>query len=113
MRELLQINTGSDCRDGCMQDVHWAAGAFGYFPTYTLGAMTAAQLFHAAQKELPKLSEQLSMGQFEPINDFLRRKIWSVASLHEPETLLRNATGEALNPDYFEAHLRHRYLHHS
>lgn len=110
MRELLNISTGTDCKDGCMQDVHWAAGAFGYFPTYTLGAMIAAQLFAAAQKELPNLREQIARGQFEPINDFLRRKIWSSASLYEPEALLRHATGEALNPQYFEAHLRRRYL---
>ncbi|HET8936247.1 MAG TPA: carboxypeptidase M32 [Polyangiales bacterium] len=110
MRELLNVSTGTDCRDGCMQDVHWAAGAFGYFPTYTLGAMIAAQLFAAAQKELPNLREQLALGQFEAINDFLKRKIWSSASLYEPEALLRHATGEALNPQYFEAHLRRRYL---
>jgi carboxypeptidase Taq len=101
MRELLNVSTGTDCRDGCMQDVHWAAGAFGYFPTYTLGAMIA---------ELPNLREQLALGQFEAINDFLKRKIWSSASLYEPEALLRHATGEALNPQYFEAHLRRRYL---
>jgi carboxypeptidase Taq len=110
MRELLNISTGSDCRDGCMQDVHWAAGLFGYFPTYTLGAMTAAQLFAAAQRELPNLRDQLALGQFDAINDFLRRKVWSVASLYEPETLLRHATGESLNPSFFEAHLRKRYL---
>jgi carboxypeptidase Taq len=110
MRELLNISTGSDCRDGCMQDVHWAAGAFGYFPTYTLGAMAAAQLFAAAERELPSLREQVAAGQFEQVNDFLRRKVWSVGSLYEPQALLEHATGEALNPKYFEAHLRKRYL---
>jgi len=110
MKELLNISTGSDCKDGCMQDVHWAAGAFGYFPTYTLGAMTAAQLFAAAERELPNLREQLATGQFEPVNDFLRRKVWSVASLHEPSALLEQATGEPINPTYFETHLRKRYL---
>ncbi|MEY4578937.1 MAG: hypothetical protein RL701_3640 [Pseudomonadota bacterium] len=110
MRELLQISTGSDCRDGCMQDVHWAGGAFGYFPTYTLGAMTAAQLFAAVQKELPNVREQIATGQFEPINDFLRKRIWSQASVHNTDELLRRATGEVLNPKYFEAHLRRRYL---
>ena len=106
----VNISTGTDCKDGCMQDVHWAAGAFGYFPTYTLGAMIAAQLFAAALKELPNLREQLALGQFEPVNDFLNRKIWSSASLFEPDALLNHATGESLNPKYFEAHLRRRYL---
>jgi carboxypeptidase Taq len=73
--------------------------------------MTAAQIFAAAQRELPNLREQIALGQFEAINDFLRNKIWSVASLYEPEALLRHATGESLNPQYFEAHLRRRYLH--
>jgi carboxypeptidase Taq len=110
MRELLQISTGSDCRDGCMQDVHWAAGAFGYFPTYTLGAMTAAQLFAAAVRELPNLREQIGAGQFGALNDFLDRKVWSQASVYETDEVLRRATGEALDAKYFEAHLRKRYL---
>ena len=118
MRELLNISTGTDCRDGCMQDVHWAAGAFGYFPTYTLGAMIAAQLFAAAQKELPNLREQIALGQFEPVNDFLQRKVWSSASLYraggaaqacdrrgaQPE-VLRSASTQAL-PVGFSAKLR-------
>jgi carboxypeptidase Taq len=110
MRELLSISTGTDCKDGCMQDVHWASGAFGYFPTYTLGAMTAAQLFAAVQRELPNVREQIAAGQFEPLNALLQRKIWSQASVYETDELLRHATGEVLNPKYFEAHLRKRYL---
>lgn len=110
MRELLQISTGDDYRDGCMQDVHWASGAFGYFPTYTLGAMTAAQLFAALERALPNVREQIAIGQFDAINDFLRDKLWSQASLHTTDELLRHATGETLNASYFENHLRRRYL---
>jgi carboxypeptidase Taq len=110
MRELLSISTADDYRDGCMQDVHWSSGAFGYFPTYTLGAMTAAQVFAAVQRALPNVRDDIARGSFESINDFLRRNIWSAASLYTTDELLRRATGEALNPDHFEAHLRQRYL---
>jgi carboxypeptidase Taq len=110
MRELLAISTGDDYRDGCMQDVHWAGGAFGYFPTYTLGALTAAQVFAALRRELPDVREDIARGSFEAINDFLRRTIWSAASLYTTDELLQRATGETLNPDYFEAHLRERYV---
>jgi carboxypeptidase Taq len=59
MRALLQISTAGDDRDGCMQDVHWPSGAFGYFPTYTLGAMTAAQLYAAAVRENPAIHAEV------------------------------------------------------
>jgi carboxypeptidase Taq len=110
MQELLGVSTGDDYRDGCMQDVHWAAGGFGYFPTYTLGAMTAAQLFAAAERAVPNLRTDIARGSFDAINDFLRRNIWSAASLFTTDELMQRATGETLNPDHFEAHLRHRYL---
>jgi carboxypeptidase Taq len=110
MRALLAISTGDDHRDGCMQDVHWPSGAFGYFPTYTLGAMTAAQLFQTALRKLPSLPAQIARGEFAPLNGFLRDAIWSQASLYEGEELLQRATGEALNARHFEAHLRARYL---
>jgi carboxypeptidase Taq len=110
MRELLQISSGDDHRDGCMQDVHWAAGAFGYFPTYTLGAMTAAQLFAAVQRALPDVREQIAKGQFDAINQFLAKNVWSQASLHTTDELLTQATGEPLNAKHFEAHLKRRYL---
>ena len=57
MRSLLGLSTGNDHRNGCLQDVHWPAGLFGYFPTYTLGALVAAQLFAAARRALPELPD--------------------------------------------------------
>jgi carboxypeptidase Taq len=72
--------------------------------------MTAAQVFAAVQRELPNVRDDIARGSFESINDFLRRNIWSAASLYTTDELLRRATGEALNPDHFEAHLRQRYL---
>jgi carboxypeptidase Taq len=110
MRALLSISTAGDDCNGCMQDVHWPSGAFGYFPTYTLGAMTAAQLFAAAKRALPTLETDIEAGRFEALNAFLRERIWSRASLLSGDALMQSATGETLNPSYFEAHLRARYL---
>ena len=110
MRELLQLPIGDDHRDGCMQDVHWPSGAFGYFPTYTLGAMTAAQLFQAAVRAEPQIPEDIRQGTFSRLNAFLARTVWSRGSILSGEELMREATGEPLNPSFFEAHLRKRYL---
>jgi carboxypeptidase Taq len=110
MRELLGVATADDYRNGCMQDVHWPSGAFGYFPTYTLGAMTAAQMFAAIKRALPDVGGDLARGSFDAINDFLLRNVWSVASVYTTDELMERATGEVLNPKYFEAHLRERYV---
>lgn len=110
MQDLLGISTGMDFRDGCMQDVHWPAGAFGYFPTYTLGAMTAAQLFAAANRAVPNLAGMIARGEFEPLNDFLRANIWQHGSLYETPELMRRATGAELSADPLKAHLASRYL---
>lgn len=110
MRELLHISTKDDYRDGCMQDVHWPAGAFGYFPTYTLGAMTAAQLYAAAVRTQPSIPNDIAQGNFAPINAWLRESIWSKASLLTTRELMESATGKPLDPEDFKRHLEHRYL---
>ncbi|HEY0705795.1 MAG TPA: carboxypeptidase M32, partial [Polyangia bacterium] len=68
MKDLLGLSVGNDHKNGCMQDVHWPAGLFGYFPTYTLGALAAAQLFAAAKRALPGLEAQIAAGQFAALN---------------------------------------------
>ncbi|MEY4511351.1 MAG: hypothetical protein RLZZ450_3473 [Pseudomonadota bacterium] len=110
MRELLGISTGNDHRDGCMQDVHWPSGAFGYFPTYTLGALTAAQLFRTALAQNPALPGQIAHGEFDALNGFLRDAVWEQASIYSGDEILKRATGESLDARHFEAHLRRRYL---
>lgn len=110
MQELLGIRTEFNYRDGCMQDVHWSEGAFGYFPTYTLGALSAAQIFAAARRELPELSTDIRGGRYGRLNSFLRERIWKQASLLSVDELMVRATGEALNPEHFRHHLHSRYL---
>jgi carboxypeptidase Taq len=108
MRDLLGI-TPPDDRRGCLQDIHWYDGAIGYFPTYTLGAMTAAQLFDAASKALPDLEGDLASGRFAPLLGWLRENVHGKASRYSTDELLRQATGKPLDAEIFKAHLRRRY----
>lgn len=110
MQQSLGIDTRGNYRNGCMQDIHWTDGAFGYFPTYTLGAMYAAQLFQALQKAIPQSAELILRGDLQPIFDWLQQNIWQHGSRFSTEQLLLNATGETLNPHYFRQHLEQRYL---
>ena len=109
MHALLGLDTRGDFRDGCMQDIHWAAGAIGYFPTYTLGAMRAAQIFAAAREALPDVDTRMAGGDFEALNDWLRERVWGCGSLLEGEELMRHATGRALDAKPFIEHLERRY----
>jgi carboxypeptidase Taq len=110
MRELLGISTGDNHRDGCMQDVHWPAGLFGYFPAYTLGALTAAQLYRTVRQAVPALPSQIAAGDFSTLRNWLREHVWSVGSSRQTSDLLRSATGSTIDTAAFEAHLRERYL---
>ncbi|TAN57131.1 MAG: carboxypeptidase M32, partial [Magnetospirillum sp.] len=108
-RRLLGI-TPPDDRLGCLQDIHWFGGSWGYFPTYTLGAMTAAQLFDAAQRADGDILPGLGRGDFKPLRDWLRTHVHGKGSLLSTRELLTEATGRPLDPTVFEAHLRRRYL---
>lgn len=110
MTEYLGISTRSNMKDGPMQDVHWPSGAIGYFPSYTLGALVAAQLRAAMERDLPNLADEIRHGRFVAINDWRRDRIWSQASRYSTPELLERATGEKLTARYFEAHLTRRYL---
>ena len=109
MQHWLGLSTQDDYRNGCMQDIHWTDGSFGYFPSYTLGAMYAAQLRFAIERDLGSIQEQISNRQLPQIFDWLKKNIWSQGSLHDTDTLVRNATGETLNPQFFRSHLEQRY----
>ena len=110
MMELLGLDTRGNFKDGCMQDVHWGAGLFGYFPCYTLGAMYAAQWFASMRRELPALDADIARGELQPVFDWLSSRIWTQGSRWETPELVRRASGETLNPAHFKAHLQSRYL---
>lgn len=109
MRLLLGITPPTDA-DGCMQDIHWPDGSFGYFPTYTLGAMIAAQLFHAIEKAIPDIHTLIACGEFKPIYAWLATNVHALASRYSSPELLKHATGETLNSQYYKQHLKARYL---
>ncbi len=110
MQEMLGLSTRDNYADGCMQDVHWPSGAIGYFPSYTLGALIAAQLFEAAAQALPTLSSDVAVGHFAPLNAFLRTAVWSRASILETPALIAKATGQELGTVAFKQHISRRYL---
>ena len=103
-------STRGNYKDGCLQDVHWTDGSFGYFPCYTLGAMYAAQWFAAIRRQSPDLDEHIARGNFAPVFNWLRDNIWAQASRWSTAELAQRASGEALNPAHFRRHLEARYL---
>ncbi|GAL36585.1 thermostable carboxypeptidase 1 [Vibrio maritimus] len=109
MQQYLGLSTKGNYKDGCMQDIHWTDGAFGYFPSYTLGAMYAAQ-FMAAMKQTVYVDEAITSGDLNPIFTWLSDNIWSKGSSLSTEELVKQATGETLNAAHFQSHLRSRYL---
>jgi len=110
MMAYLNLDTRGNYKDGCLQDVHWPAQLFGYFPTYTLGAMMAAQFYNSMSSALPDLVEQIRHGHLHSVVDWLRTNVHSKGSLLMTDRLMESATGETLNARYFLDHLKLRYL---
>ncbi|PIJ48588.1 carboxypeptidase M32 [Erwinia sp. OLTSP20] len=110
MQQLAGIDTTGNYRDGCMQDIHWTDGAFGYFPTYTLGAMYAAQLFQALSTAQPALQQQIASGEMQQVFNWLQHNVWQYGSRLSSRELIVRASGEDLNPHWFRQHLTQRYL---
>jgi carboxypeptidase Taq len=109
MRELLGVVPPDDAL-GCLQDIHWPDGGWGYFPTYTLGALAAAQLFAAARAANPGLLASIGAGDFAPLLGWLRENVHAKGSVASTDEILTTATGSALGVAAFKAHLESRYL---
>ena len=110
MQAFLGLDTRGNFKDGCMQDVHWFSGVFGYFPCYTLGALAAAQFMRTARQQLPNLGDYIARGEFSYITDWLRNNIHSWGCLETGLGVIERVTGESLSEDAFKAHLQERYL---
>lgn len=112
MVEYLGIKPTSHA-DGVLQDIHWASGMFGYFPSYALGNVYGAQLAQAMQKQLPGYSDQVRRGDFTAIRAWLKEKVWRHGKLLSPGELLHQATGEEINVspllNYLESKLSEVY----
>lgn len=109
MRELVGVVPPDD-RLGCLQDIHWPSGAFGYFPSYTMGAVAASQLFAAATTQDASIRPRLAEGDFRPLVAFLREHVHSQGSRWTTQELLERVTGERLDAAGFLRHVRERYL---
>ena len=107
MTEYLGLTTAGNDRDGCMQDVHWFTGLIGYFPTYTLGALTAAQLFAAARAA--GVADTIHEGKFDALVGWLRSNIHAHGCARTTAQILEEATGAPLGTDAFLAHVARRY----
>ena len=108
-RHLLGITPTND-REGCLQDIHWYDGVWGYFPTYTLGALIAAQLFEAAREAVPDVLAAIERGEFAPLLGWLREHVHSKGSLLSTAELVESVTGRPLGTASFKRHLHDRYL---
>ncbi|PRP78168.1 peptidase M32 carboxypeptidase Taq metallopeptidase [Planoprotostelium fungivorum] len=109
MKQYLGIEPGNDA-EGVLQDVHWSSGSFGYFPTYTLGAIYACQYFHKALEEIPDLEAKMEKGEFSVLREWLREKIHKKGSLiPSGEELARQVTGSGLDATKFIAYLKKKY----
>ncbi len=111
-KEYLGLTVPDD-RRGCLQDVHWSMGAFGYFPTYTLGTLYSAQFFDAAKRATPGLEAGFSRGEFAPLLHWLNREIHSHGRRYLPQQLCEKVTGAPLSSEpylnYLEGKLRPLY----
>jgi len=96
--------------DGCLQDVHWYAGLFGYFPTYSLGALTAAQFASQLRIDLPKLDLNIEKGKFDDLVNWLKTNIHEKASFFSTNEVLEQVTNSSLNAKYFKNYINNRYL---
>jgi carboxypeptidase Taq len=109
LNTLLGITPPDDAQ-GCLQDIHWYDGAFGYFPCYTLGAMAAAQLMQAAREQVANLNAAFGRGDLSGLLGWLRTHVHGVGSRLGLNAILAQATGRKLDPLAFQAHLRRRYV---
>ncbi|WP_135551184.1 carboxypeptidase M32 [Paenibacillus cymbidii] len=106
--EYLGVTPQND-GEGVLQDVHWAGGSFGYFPSYSLGNMYAAQFRVTMQKQLPDLDGLIGRGELLPIKEWLTQHIYRYGKAQTPAEIVRRVTGEPLNPAYLVAYLEEKY----
>jgi carboxypeptidase Taq len=109
MMQLLGLAVAND-REGCLQDIHWFDGAFGYFPCYSLGAMNAAQFYASAAANDPGIPAALGRGDFTPLLAWLRENVHGLGSSLTTAEIVARATGRPLDAGVFRTHLEHRYL---
>lgn len=106
--EYLGIRPQNDA-EGVLQDMHWSDGSFGYFPSYALGFMYAAQWKHAMDQDIPNFDELCERGELAPIKDWLTDKVHQYGALKKPNELISEGTGEVLSAKYLADYLENKY----
>src|SRR5690606_22431990 len=109
MKELLGVEPANNAQ-GCLQDVHWFVGKFGYFPSYTMGHIIAAQIHDRMKRDIQNIPELMEQGDFLPVQAWLAERIYGKGRLMRTDQLLENVTGSKLTPGPLIAHLQERYL---
>lgn len=107
-RELLGVEVPDD-KKGCLQDIHWSHGSFGYFPTYSLGSLYSAQFFAAIQKQYPQLPDSIASGDYSQVHHWLQNHVYQYGRACTSEELCNKATGEPLQLKYFIQYLADKY----
>jgi carboxypeptidase Taq len=107
-KDYLGIDVPS-AAEGCLQDVHWSHGSFGYFPTYSLGSFYAAQFFDKAKKDIPSLEKEIEAGNYSSLLKWLRENIHQHGKRYQAKELCERVTGEKLNFSYFMEYAKEKY----
>ncbi|MGV1099642.1 carboxypeptidase M32 [Thiovibrio sp. JS02] len=107
-RQYLGVVVDSDA-NGLLQDIHWAHGSFGYFPTYTLGNLAAAQIWQAYRREEPDVDRTIAVGNLRQVREWLTQRVYRHGSVHPPGELLLRVTGEELDERYFLRYLEEKF----
>jgi len=110
MQSGLGLSTKDNFTDGCLQDIHWTDGTFGYFPSYTLGAVNSAQLFSSLCEAHQDWEKRLEVGDVVFVREWLHQHIWQHGCHLSSQQLMEKATGEGTNAQSLLTHLRGRYL---
>jgi len=108
MEEYLGVRPETDSK-GCLQDIHWTHGALGYFPTYSLGSVLAAQLYARADEAIDDLDGKIRDGEFDPLHEWLTETVHGHGCRYTTDELIREATGEPLTADYFLEYAREKF----
>ncbi|WP_247002916.1 carboxypeptidase M32 [Halosolutus gelatinilyticus] len=106
--EYLGVRPETDA-EGCLQDIHWSHGSFGYFPTYSLGSVLAAQLYAAAEDDIGDLDDRIREGEFDDLNGWLRENVHRHGKRYTTPELIERATGEEFTADHFLAYVESKY----
>jgi carboxypeptidase Taq len=107
-KEYLHIDVPDDSR-GCLQDIHWASGLFGYFPTYSLGSLVSSQVYSQAQKDLPLLAMGLSQDACKALLGYLKQHLYASGDHLTTDEILMKLTGNRLSAEAFKAYLNDKY----